>query len=274
MFTSQNDDSFLNADIALNNFHYSAISSSSLNFINKYTVQASKDLQFANPANPKYLILGECITASPAAPEQSVLFDIRKPGGGLKDQPDLLEELVETVPEIQWITDDGFIDGLPYPGTAAFICEIPTYLQNEFGGNFTDIAIRQIIERHMVAGGYPITRGYSTDILFSVEPMIDGSLNISFLLKWRTYGNKKYNIYYSAFKEHDFEKSNSTPIIDNSAGNTYTITGTFVPNKVYWFYIVETDGVLDLPQSIIGPTDKLTYQNLNKVGIKTYLNPI
>lgn len=274
--SSQADNAGLTADIATNNFYYDRPSVlPNLNFKDKYTVQAVDPFIFSNPFNPKYLILGEVITTESSHPSESVLIDVRKQGGGIKDEPGLLKSLAPSIPELQWINDAGRLDGFPYPGTAAFLCEVPTRIQKQFGGLFSDLEIREIVERHMAFGEYPAIRGYSTNVLITVEPITDTGPTISFKLNWRSYGaSKRYNVYYSDRKDGNFIKANSTPIVDNTSGNTYTVNGTFTLDREYWFYVIECDtNNIDYPEIVIGTTSRFTFENINKVNVKTYSLP-
>ncbi len=275
VYTSQSTNLDLINDINTGAFYYDAPSTSpsNLNFIDKYTVQAVQNYKFANPLNPHYLLLGSVTCSSSVSPDKSAIFDARVAGGGLKKTEGLIESLLPIAPELQWITDIGMADGLSYPGVGAFICEVPTQLQAENGGSFTDRAIRDIIERHMAFGEYPIVRGYSTDIKPTLETITSSLGSVSLVINWRSFGaTKTYNIYYSEYELHDFKLANLTPTADNSSGNTYTISTGLISNKIYWVYVVESNNI-DLPQTIIGPTSKQTYQDLNKVCIKTYTFP-
>lgn len=168
---NQTDNVQLVADIATGSFKYDITSSSSLNlnFKDKYTVQASDTFKFANPINPKYFILGDVFVNTNHHAFETTIFDVRKSGGGIKKQEGLLKELAQIDPEISWMADSGFWDGMPYPGNAAMLIELPVEVQKQNGGLFTDIELREIVERHMGFGMYSILRSYGANINPIVE---------------------------------------------------------------------------------------------------------
>ncbi len=110
----------------------------------------------------QYLILAEVFTNENSHPENTILFDVRKPGGGIKDIPELIQELAETVaPEIIWTEGVAPLEGFQFPGNGAYLIEIPSTLQKTLSGRFTDPALRELIEKHTAAGIYPIIKGYN-----------------------------------------------------------------------------------------------------------------
>ena len=84
---NQIDNTTLVSDIATKTFTYDvpSIDSTHLNFIDKYTVQASNSFKFANSTNPKYLILGDVFVNITDSPISTTIFDVRQPGGGIKN---------------------------------------------------------------------------------------------------------------------------------------------------------------------------------------------
>jgi hypothetical protein len=275
-FTSQQDNTGLLTDIGTNIFKYDIPSpaASNLNFLDKYTLQASTAYQFANITNPRYFVLSEVSTSDIKHADQSTIIDIRREGGGIKDLPGLFEGLAHIVPELQWITNKIPLDGYQYPKNGSTYIEVPTSIQKDYGGNFSDIQLRSIVERHTGFGIYPILRGYNTNVICIAEPITDNTNAVSIKLDWRSYGTgKTYNIYYSLFPDHGFIKANISPIANNLAGNTYTISTGLATNKKYWVYVVYCDTINDYPQTIIGTDSNHTYELLNKVEVQTYVFP-
>lgn len=275
-FGNQTDNATLVTDIASGTFTFDkpSVDSSHLNFLDKYTLQASTTYEFTNPSNPKYFALGDVSVGDIGNPDKSTIVDIRTSGGGIKDVPGLMESLIPSVPEVQWVTNFGPANGFEYPGNATTVIEIPTYIQSDYGGLFNDIQLRSIIERHIGFGVYPVLRGYSTNVICTAEPITDSSNNVSLKISWRSYGsNKSYNLYYSTFADHGFAKANNTPITDNSAGNLYTINTGLITNQTYWIYVVSCDSAIDYPQSIVGVDLNHTFELVNKVEVKTYVFP-
>jgi hypothetical protein len=271
--TNQTDNSDLLTDIATNTFTYDipSVDGSHLNFLDKYTLQASLTYQFTNASNPKYFVLANVTTADIYDQTSSSIIDIRKQGGGIK--PELIKDLIEGFPEIQWITNFAPSEGFEYPGNGAMLIEVPTYLQKDYGGLFDDIQLRQIVEKHSVFGTYPILRGYSVDVELQAEPITSDS-GVSIKLTWRSYGtDKQYNVYISTFEDRAFVKANAMILLDNLSGNSFIIDTGLSPNTTYWMYVVACDSTQNYPQTVVGTNTSHTYEVLNKVSVETYTLP-
>ncbi len=157
-FGNQIDNQNLLDDIETGSFYFDTTSNS---FLQKYTVQASALNSY------KYFILGSVFVSNRSSVSNSVLFDVRKRGGGLiKDR---IKELAEINPEVMFCADIGNWDGIPYPGNGSVLVEVPVYLNSQNGGLFSESEIIQTVERHMAFGIYPIVRGYGLDIKPTLE---------------------------------------------------------------------------------------------------------
>lgn len=273
-FGNQPDNTALQTDIGTGTFKYDvpSISPYHLNYLDKYTVHARTIYEFANPFSPKHFVLSEVSTADVKHSSDSVIVDVRTDGGGIK--PSVVDTLVADVPEVLWSTNLMPSDGYQYPKNGATYIEVPTSVQLDYGGQFTDIQLKKIAERHIAMGMYAIMRGYNTNVVFTAEPITDNSNNVSIVLAWRTYGaNKSYNVYLSLFPDHGYAKVNTTPLADNPAGNTYTINSGLLVNTIYWVYVVSCDTISDYPQTVIGTDPNHTYENPNKIQVQTYKFP-
>ena len=265
--TSKTDNSSLITDIATNDFYYDAISPSiaDLSFLDKYTVQARYGFEYANAANPKYLVLGDVFTNENSHPRQTAVFDIRKDGGGIKESK--VDELIEDFPQIQYSFNVGSWDGIPYPGNSIFYIELPATLQEEYNGKFNDISLRDIIERHVAFGIYPLIDTYpEANPIVTLIPF-----TTSIKVEWRSFGpDKTYNLYYNTTEIGSYTKVNTTVIIDSSIGNTYTISG-LSSGVQYWVYVVYVDSTgLEISSNIVGISPNNTNRFFNKASVKTY----
>lgn len=168
---NQTDNISLVSDITNGTLTYDvpSIDSSHLNFIDKYTVQAVDNFKFANSTNPKYLILGDVFVNINDKASNTTIFDVRQAGGGIKKIDGLLQTLAQIDPEISWTTETGRWDGITYPGNGSMMIELPTSIQKQNGGLFTDTELREIVERHMGFGLYSVMRSYGSDIHPVVE---------------------------------------------------------------------------------------------------------
>lgn len=129
-----------------------------------------------------FLILADVTTSESASPEQLTKIDVRSRGGGI---PEASFETTRTLqPEIEWYWDEGYWDGIPYPGNASYLLEVPVKLLNEVSGVWTPQQIRNIADRHTAAGVYPVIRAYGPDITVSGIETDSNSIT----LKWVSHG--------------------------------------------------------------------------------------
>lgn len=144
------------------------------NFIEDYSVEAS-----GISATGTFLILGDVNVASPATLGSITSVDARRRGGGIIDT--MLEDATEIQPELKWIWDSGGCwDGIPYPGNASYMIELPVDIMENAGGEFQASEIDDIVHKHTALGVFPVTKAYGVDVLVSgVEPR-----STSITLRW------------------------------------------------------------------------------------------
>lgn len=126
-------------------------------FIDNYTVEGTQGGEF--------LVLGDITVAQNTSVDQVDTIDTRLRGGGITEES--YDEVAEREPEARWFWDEGYWDGLPYPGTASYMVEVPVEIMQDAGGNFTASEVRDIVERHTAFGVYPLVRAYGVDIEYT-----------------------------------------------------------------------------------------------------------
>jgi len=156
--------------------------------------------------------------------------DIRQQGGGLRGDSSLVntEEAQSCWDVMKW-------DGRHYPGAGSFLVEVPSSVLSGAGGSFYSDEVREVINKHIGYGLYPVIRGYGVDPrITSVEPG-DGSITVV----W-SHGNSDayYKIYIAKTLQGPFTAVNdSSPVQENSTENSYTITG-LENDMIYYIFVV------------------------------------
>jgi len=79
-------------------------------------------------------------------PDDTNISDTRTRGGGI--YPDKLEEAIRLNSHLQAITDEGYWDGIPYPGNAVVVIQMPASLKD----TVPEDEIRARIDKHIAAG--------------------------------------------------------------------------------------------------------------------------
>jgi hypothetical protein len=221
-------------------------------FLDKYTVESVLLNSPTVPSgtrlenfqeNARFLVLGDIYVGESHAPDTLEMFDIRRKGGGIKD--DFTTQALNIQPEVNWYWD--FNSRKPYPSVGAFLAQVPQTLLKEHGGRFTRDEITGIVRRHMKFGGYAVTHAYG------LEPTIiettASSGEISFF--WPSYGEDvEYNVYLSNSLSGPFElQTDDEPLHDVASGNWYTASGLTPVTKYY----VQVEALYDRDTSR-GPT--------------------
>lgn len=130
-------------------------------FVEEFTTESST-ISGTGPL----LILGDVSVSEAQHWTEASVFDTRTRGGGILSNQ--IESALELQPEISWYWDQGYWDGIPYPGNASFLIEIPdSILDNTTSGVFSHKEIRDVINRHTAAGIYPVIRTYHSEIATS-----------------------------------------------------------------------------------------------------------
>jgi hypothetical protein len=131
--------------------------------------------------------------------------------------------------EIINYTDNGFFDGIPYPGNASTFIELPAELQEKFGGQFTAEEIDAIVKNHLALGVYPIVKFYGPEIQISDIETTTTSINI----EWETSYSEdlvvEYNIYISYNPNGPWVGLNNPPF----SQNTYLINSLLQNTQYY-----------------------------------------
>lgn len=152
-------------------------------FVDEFSVEGYTITSGINTTN--FLILGDIATAEAQHVTETTEVDSRKRGGGIKASE--IEELISSniAPEVQWCWDEGYWDGIPYPGNASFLIEVPVDILNNINeGKFNQAQIRDIVSRHTAAGIYPVIRAYGVDVqVTGIIPTSEG-----LILNWYSNG--------------------------------------------------------------------------------------
>jgi hypothetical protein len=208
-------------------------------FKDKYTVDTALD--YAMPSgqiltnrqtNPRFFPLAEIRAVEASSVDTIEEVDIRTRGGGIREDKEI--EAIEANEQVLWHWD--LASQMSYAGAGALFIKFPQDILSDNGGDFTKDQIRDIVQRHMTGGGYPVMRSYGP-----VEPAItdmvvgSGSLTAS----WPSYGPAAtYDLYYSSNVDNGYVVG-AASIPDNTDGNSATVTGLNT-NASYYVYIQGT----------------------------------
>jgi hypothetical protein len=194
-----------------------------------------------------FLVLAEVSLGEALDPSQLAMLDTRVRGGGIQEAR--IEDALDKDPDVAYVWDLGHWDGIPYPSEGAFYLEVPVTLMEGAGGVWTSAQIHSILRNHIALGVYPIAKAYGIDILISgINPTLDGVE-----LDWSSSGfndeDVVYNLYTSV-NQNTWSLANAVPIVYNSSGNNYTITGLQLGVE---YYVAIIGGILDPDTSAFVP---------------------
>jgi len=205
----------------------SGIVLSEFSFIDKYTTESQLLNRSNVPSgtalqnyrdNPRFLVVADISVGQSNSIQSLSEFDVRVQGGGIVEG--LNSTAMSIQPEVSWYSDIGL--GVHYPTAGAFVVEVPKSIMKSHGGLYSQDDIRDIVSRHMDAGGWAVVREYG------IDPVITSAIVTSGLITtyWPSYGEDvEYNLYYSKAANSDFSKINDNVILDVSSGNSYTVSG-------------------------------------------------
>jgi len=152
-------------------------------FIN-HTVEGSESIKNgveSSNNNDNFLILGDVQVLDNAPVSLDQLTDIRVQGGGIKlSSIDIIKAMNK---ELNWYWDIGFWDGTPYPGNSSIYVEIPAEVLEKAGGTFTTLDIRNTVQRHIMAGTYPVIKTYGIDP--QISSLVPSGTSVT--VNWRSY---------------------------------------------------------------------------------------
>lgn len=243
--SSQTDDLSLNAAITAGTLFYDnqvvplgdVVTIGQLSFVNRFTVATSvapSNAFFLPASNPRHWVIAEVMVREASAEREVALFDIRIPGGGLVDNPTTIAEALRRQPEVQWYFDLGNHDGTPFPERASIFAEIPCHLLQDFGGRFSPASLREVLNKHLSLGSYPVVKAYGHDPRIASFTATTGAITIA----WPSVPGVRWNVRGSQQENGTYELLNLAPLSDIPAGNIFTRSG-LASNTEYWFYIVE-----------------------------------
>ena len=149
------------------------------NFVDEFSVEAS------TPNLINFLILGDLSAAEAQHVNELTKIDTRVRGGGIvaSGLQDYLNS--DATAETQWFWDVGYWDGIPYPGNASYLVEVPVDILDGIDqGIFTQAQVRDIVSRHTAAGVYPVIKAYGVENqITNITPVLSG-----LILNWYSDG--------------------------------------------------------------------------------------
>ena len=148
-------------------------------FVDEYSVEGTQSGSF--------LILGDITVAEAIGIRDLTTIDSRVRGGGIAESK--VEEAWNLEPEIAWCWDIGCWDGLPFPGNACYLVEVPLTIMEGAGGVFRSDEIRDIVLRHTAEGIYPIIKAYGVDIDYTSLTTGNG-----ITISWHGYNTQDYQL--------------------------------------------------------------------------------
>lgn len=120
-----------------------------------------KEWQKIKAANPTALLLGIIQVRENTSPEQIVMMDARRLGGGIKENVSQ-ESIEKRVGYTSAFWDIGSFDGLAYYKNGVSIIRLPKKVLVENGGHVKESDIQRILEKYLAYGIYPIVK-YTED---------------------------------------------------------------------------------------------------------------
>lgn len=106
-------------------------------------------------ARPEAILIAQLQVRENTNKENIVMMDARRPGGGLKES--IEDESIERrLGHTSAFWDIGSFDGLPYYKNGVVVIEIPEKVLEVNGGLFTEDSVKDIIDKYIAYGIYPI----------------------------------------------------------------------------------------------------------------------
>jgi hypothetical protein len=139
-------------------------------FVSDFSVEENRGI---------YLILGDMTVSEAQHVTEVVEIDSRVRGGGIIESR--IGEAKGIQPEVAWYWDIGNWDGIPYPGNASFMVEIPAEILEGAGGTLRTNKVRDIVNRHVAFGVYPVVRAYGVEIEVTNIQLGTGSITVDWI---------------------------------------------------------------------------------------------
>ena len=183
------------------------------------------------------------------------MSDVRRRGGGIRPTSSAASSA-----GTEHCFDTGHWDGVPYPGGACFFVEVPVEILEGAGGQFYADEVREILERHVALGVYPVIHTYGIDpAITEVEPG-DGSVTVTWS---HSDPGVSYKVFHSASRSGPWVAANTVPIAENPSGNSLTITN-LGNGTIRYFFVV---GGKDLTGTWVGLCGQVL--PVGPVGVET-----
>jgi hypothetical protein len=209
-------------------------------FKDRFSSDTSNDYQ--------WFILGEAYARPSSRIEELSLIDLRLHGGVIKESKYLEASKID--PRAVWARPETISTrGQVIPGDSVAVVKIPFTLLTDYGGEFTEQAILEIVEkRHLATGVIPVI------IYHGAIPEIESisSTSSSITICWASEGTEySYNVYKSSMKTGPWTKDNTEAIAGTAYGNCYTLTG-LIPGLVYYVCVTSISATdVESPKSVV-----------------------
>ncbi len=198
--------------------------------------------------NYQWFVLGEAYTKPSSKVKDLALIDLRMHGGVIKESR--YQDAIKIDPRAVWARPEVISTrGQTIPGDSVAVVKVPFTLLEDYGGEFTEQNIMDIVEkRHLATGTVPVI------IYHGAIPEIESisSTTTTITVCWASEGTEySYNVYRSSFKTGPWTQANTAPIVSSAYGNCYTITG-LVSGLTYYVCVtsISASGI-ESPKSIV-----------------------
>ena len=122
-----------------------------------------KEWLYIKSMQPAAILLGTIHVRENTNMNNIVMLDARKEGGGLKETiPN--ETIYKRLGYTSALWDIGGFDGLSYYKNAVTVIQIPNHILKVNGGMFTEEDVRNVIDRYLALGVYPIIEYVTHDL--------------------------------------------------------------------------------------------------------------
>ena len=201
---------------------------------------------------PSYLIFGEFNIVCSIPLERDLELDTRVLGGGIHE--DYINDAIRANFRTAYMPGVGPSGGYEYPRFGSMVVKVPFTLHKDYGGDLSDIQIRDLVQKHISAGEYPIIRldgvipeWGSNGEKQGVRAIGNGCIELTWYEENPTY---TFNIYRSSFIDGEYSLVSSISA-GSSGGNSIIFCGLVVGEFHYYYITAVSEDNLESPRSSI-----------------------